>query len=909
MHKLTLKLAETEEVLRNLNEQKKSQQEYIKELTEQEKITAKKLEDCYRKVEVAIDNALEEFKKIHGDEIFNLRLPEWEKWRQQHTPEEFLDNVWHDFYETYNVKVESIKKSLFESVEQEKSTRSQLILVQSQLKDAEAQVEESQSALDNLKLSLLARDQEIAATRGERDELIKDKQAILDDYNEARSAWQLRSEQLNYLHKIHAEKKAQSNEDLEGHRALVHRLSETVKEKEAIIEKVEGQVEAGKSEVAALQGRIISLTEKLTYERHRIRELTEEVRKVRDSTPSSLNRSKANVIREGGGNSFAELLKIGPLRGNPPEESMNDSIARKDSSRLISRSTGDSRSQFMNETVIKESVHEPRLSSTRDVVGKNVETIDIDDSDDEPNYTYVKMSRKNNLTYDNGNDYEWTDLRRNNTHAYPRRKTALLEETKKIVPEFSAGYGSNNASELDKYLRSCLVVLEGSHEAEYKDLVECFKLRLAGEAFKVIDDSPCTSFKEMKAILSKKYISKLTYQGCLMDIRTCKQQPGETTSAYVDRANSLLGTAYKVIDEEMVGFLEKDFMKGSAERDMTISIRNGLRNKKACKHLFMTMKEEASLGELVEEIEKFERGCSFFEDGSKQDEQINVLRDPAEELKNAKNEIMKELLLSMNKSKEYEREIYRGQWGKDSAGERGHIQRDPAEELKNAKDEIVKEVMLTLKGGGGCDYGFFRSMRGEDLTGEMGRYDRLEQINMLREGKDEPKDIKKEVMEEVMQLLTKNRIDEGPTNHYQRSDRRNDGYDKSYYDERNNGGRFNYESASYFKGDQQKNSQSDGRNFNKGYSQKGPESRYNKGTEIPYEYRDSQDRQKSNGGPFECFLCREQGHFAKDCKSKTKDYKGRCGFCNQYHDYRICLEKYYMDRVNKIREDRSRKEN
>lgn len=77
----------------------------------------------------------------------------------------------------------------------------------------------------------------------------------------------LRSEQLISLHKIHAEKNAQFKEDIEYCQAIQHKLTETIKEKETILDKVEDQIAADKSEITAWQKHIASLKERKTYSR------------------------------------------------------------------------------------------------------------------------------------------------------------------------------------------------------------------------------------------------------------------------------------------------------------------------------------------------------------------------------------------------------------------------------------------------------------------------------------------------------------------------------------------------------------------------------------------------------------------------------------------------------------------
>lgn len=239
-------------------------------------------------------------------------------------------------------------------------------------------------------------------------------------------------------------------------------------------------------------------------------------------------------------------------------------------------------------------------------------------------------------------DYEFLDKRSLET---------IMLMVMKIVPTFEGGNGLRAMAELDKFLKACMIMVNSSKPGEEEDLLNCLKLRLGGEAYTHVDLSRSASFEEMKELLQKKYGQSYTLEECMMDIRGCKQQPGEDTSTFLMRADKLFKQASHAIDAKYNNPLEVSVITRGAQNDTIMAIKVGLASFETKRFLATMPQVMDNLDTFIKEIERYERAIAEADGRMGRSPQVtNVVKDPLEEFKDQMEDrlrAMEDLVRSM----------------------------------------------------------------------------------------------------------------------------------------------------------------------------------------------------------------------------------------------------------------------
>lgn len=240
-----------------------------------------------------------------------------------------------------------------------------------------------------------------------------------------------------------------------------------------------------------------------------------------------------------------------------------------------------------------------------------------------------------------------------NLSAPKRTLEELMVLTNRMVPTFSGGKSSNTTMELDKFLEGCMMAQEAVTHAEYPNLFRCIKKKLDGEAYQHVSINGCTDIDSLERLLKRIYKKAVTFDRCSADLRNCKQQPGEETNTFTMRAERLFRVACAAVDEKYNNYLQREAIKAELESTAIDTIRRGLSNKDIRKHILAVGAK--SLQELVEEIERYDKGLEELSDPTNEEKAENIRKsvhmvekDPISKLMTLMESTLSELKSNQN---------------------------------------------------------------------------------------------------------------------------------------------------------------------------------------------------------------------------------------------------------------------
>lgn len=204
----------------------------------------------------------------------------------------------------------------------------------------------------------------------------------------------------------------------------------------------------------------------------------------------------------------------------------------------------------------------------------------------------------------------------------------LVLMTSKLIPMFSGAPSSNQASDLEKFFEGCEIAIESARPGEQSSLMRCFKKRLTGDAHMQATLAACETFNDLKSLLCRLYKNPESYDECVANLRTCKQQPGEETKLFLQRVEKLYRTACASVDLKYHNELQRSAIKNELEGTAMTTIRLGLSNNEIKKYLLS--RQNTSLRGVISDIEKFEKGLEEIEGTGHKT--INLISDPITEL-------------------------------------------------------------------------------------------------------------------------------------------------------------------------------------------------------------------------------------------------------------------------------------
>lgn len=529
----------------------------------------------------------QEFKKTFGEQLFSLRKSVWDTTQIQSTQTEFLELINKDYIEGASLRIQSLESNTEKKEELIKHNKERILTTEKTLFATENQV-------TNLTCEIQKNQQEISSLQTQLDELRKNNLHLGADYSD------IENKLLNSITAVQAITTERDQLKLEIQNLIKTGISLRA-ERDNLIQR---QLDTYK-DIDNGQNKIQFLKNKLSDSEEIIDNAYKDQAKLKDRI-SELQKQLS-----------AESLKVRDLEDQvqafiEPNQLRNH---QKNTSIMTEDYFG-TREKRQTQSLYNEFVNAGYSGKRNDQCNPNEELLN-------PQKVRTNQEKRNSIF-----DIDTESV----TMLQPRSLDVLMTKAMKIIPIFDGAKHANTATELEKYLVGCKMLQETARMGEDEKLLQCYVMRLNGDAFQVINGSGCETFRDLRNVLIKKFKTKITYEECMENIRTCKQQPEEETRAFLSRAEKLYKLACRLIDTKYSDPKEFRVITETAQTSTMSSIRLGLTNSDIRKHLLSTRHE--NLEDLIDEIERYEKGLIEIQGRvSVSTENIHVIVDPFTEIK------------------------------------------------------------------------------------------------------------------------------------------------------------------------------------------------------------------------------------------------------------------------------------